>query len=475
MSRLGVVRADTYNKLGSMKGWALDWKKADPIIKAIKHPDSYELPSKLFEWTVSDVMKAINAQQEAAKTEVIKRIYRKFNDSETRKELVAALKSSEFLRHPWLHRQVRNVYKRGHTYFKNQIVYQNQGYTCKRINRHQVKLEVQGLEKGKRITLTVKSNRLITGQIRLIEKEEQLEIHAFVAVRENQEQNIEKGRIIGVDKGYTEAFFSSEGEMYGKDLGKKLTTKTERINTKSKNKQKLYALRRKNTTKNPLKASIIKANNLGKKTQNRKLNRDKAEIKGLIRSGIRDMLTTPTLVYCEDLSVHFSTKKQAKSVNRKLNSWVKGELQDSLESIALQTGSTVKVVNPAYTSQVDSVTGTLLGCRDRDSFIRFTGDVLQADTNAAINIKYRGTDTEIHRYMKSEKVLAVLLHRTVCFLASFGVSVQEALDREWLHSKFGNKALEIEATLAPSGVEGTSRKKRERTTKVRYPEYKQLS
>lgn len=169
------------------------------------------------------------------------------------------------------------------------------------------------------------------------------------------------------------------------------------------------------------------------------------------------MLSTPTLVYCEDLSNHFATKKQVKSVNRKLNFWVKGELQDSLESIALQTGSNIKVVNPAYTSQVDFVTGTLLGCRNGDSFIRFTGDVLQADNNAANNILYRGTDTEITRYMKSEKVLAVLLHRTVRFLASFGYSVQFALDNGWLNPKFGVMAKGIEATLAPSGVEGTSR------------------
>lgn len=208
-------------------------KKADPILRAIKHPDSYGLLSKLFEWTVNDVMKAISAQQEAAFTEVIKRIYRKFNDSVSRKQLTKQLQTKDWIFNPWLHRQVRKVYKRGHTYVRNQIVYQNQGYSCERINRHQVKLEVQGLAKGKRIALVVKSNRIIKGQIRLIEKDGLLEIHAFVAVGENKEKPENYAQVIGVDKGYTEAFIDSEGKVYGKELGQKLTAKTERIHQKT--------------------------------------------------------------------------------------------------------------------------------------------------------------------------------------------------------------------------------------------------
>ena len=74
MKRLGAVRADTYNKLGSLKGWGIHWKAAAPIIRAIKHHDKYGLPSKLFEWTVSDVVKCIKAQQEAAKVYIIRAI-----------------------------------------------------------------------------------------------------------------------------------------------------------------------------------------------------------------------------------------------------------------------------------------------------------------------------------------------------------------------------------------------------------------
>ncbi len=422
--------------------------------------------------------KSILAQQEAARTEVIRKIWQKYSHDEheeIKTNLIKSLYTLDWLHNPWLHRQVRNAYKRGHSYVDNQIVYQNQAYTCKRVNRHTVRLELQGLERGKRITLIVKSNRIIKGQIRLIEKDGQLEIHGLIRLCEYPEPPTEYQRVIGVDKGYTEAFVDTSGLTYGAGLGKLLTTKTERITNKNRNRQQLWALREKNLKSHPEKAARIKASNLTRKTENRKLNRDKSEIKNLIRHGVREMLSCPTLVYCEDLSKHFTTKKQSKVVNRKLNSWMKGELQSSMESISLQTGSIVKVVNPAYTSQVDSLSGTLLGLRNGDSFIRFTGDVLQSDVNAANNIRDRGIDPEISRYMKYEKVLTVLLHRTVCFLVSFGYTVDLALQQGWLQSKFSEKAHQVEAKIAPSGVEGTSRQKRERHTKSHQPEYRQLT
>ena len=144
-----------------------------------------------------------------------------------------------------------------------------------------------------------------------------------------------------------------------------------------------------------------------------------------------------------------------KQINRKLNQWMKGELQQSLESVAKETGSIVKIVNPAYTSQVDSRNGTLLGQRRGDCFISFTGVVLQADWNAAMNILHRGTDAEITRWMKYAEVRRILLLRTIRFLTSVNKSVTEALNEGWLHSKFKVEALKLEVLESPSGVEGT--------------------
>lgn len=117
----------------------------------------------------------------------------------------------------------------------------------------------------------------------------------------------------------------------------------------------------------------------------------------------------------------------------------------------METGSTISVVNPAYTSQLDSQTGTLLGRRCGDRFTRYTGDVIQADWNAAINIRIRGQDNQITRYMRSGEVETILIGRTVQYLHSIGCSVMEALDLGWLLSKFKVKALKYESEYYPQG------------------------
>lgn len=449
MRTCGTVRALTYNKLGSRQGWGLNWKKAAPIIRKIIQPHELGIPSKIFEWTVSDTFKAITAQQEAAKTFLIKKIYQKYNSAEKRKEFCQLLKTNPTSSN-WLHRHFRKQYIKGHTYCKNQIVYQLQGYKATRISRYLIEVEVQGKLRGKRISLQVKTNRLPTGQIRIIEQNGRLELHtAFEQEIGTFEPAKEE---IGMDKGYSEGFYLSTGVVIAPSLGEKLTKKTERINRDNKNRNRLY--HHAELQKNKNKREKIFHCNLGKKVKKRKLQRDKAEIKGIIRYGLKKVLTKPMIIYAEDLSSPIKNKTQSKRINRKLNSWVKGELQVSLEEISKLTGSTVKTVNPAYTSQVDHLTGTLLGSRNGDCFTRYTGEVLQSDYNASRVILSRGTDLQITRYMTYGKVREVLLHRTVRYLHSEGYSVKFALDNGWLLPKFKSEALTIESEYPPMGYRG---------------------
>ena len=197
-------------------------------------------------------------------------------------------------------------------------------------------------------------------------------------------------------------------------------------------------------------ATILK-NNLGYKVKSRRLKREKATIQNFIRSDLRRAITTPVVIYCEDLTQPIKGKQLSLHINRKLNQWMKGELQTSIDKIALETGSTVSAVNPAYTSQVDSLTDTLLGRRLGDCFIRYTGDVLQADLNAAVNIRFRGQDNSITRWMKAGEVETELIARTVRYLVSLGVSVSDAINRDWLLPKFRVKALKQEAEYHRQG------------------------
>lgn len=442
----GKARALTYNKLGSIQGWGLNWKGADPLIRKILHPKELGIPSKIFEWTVSDTFKAITAQQEAAKTFLIKKIYQKYSEKEVRKELCQLLTINP-TKNNWLHRHFRRQYIKGHTYVNNQIVYQKQGYNRTRISRYLIQLEVQGLVKGKRIKLLLKTNRLPKGQIRIREENGSLFLHTAFS-KEIPSFNSPKEEI-GMDKGYTEGFYLSTGEVVAPNLGELLTQKTERINQDNKNRNRLYHHAKQH--KNPQKKEHIYNCNLGKQVKNKKLKRDKAEIKGMIRYGLKKVLTSPRIIYAEDLSSPIKNKTQSKRINRKLNSWVKGELQVSLEDISKLTGSTVVTVNPAYTSQVDHLTGTLLGSRKGDCFTRYTGEVLQSDYNASCVILSRGTDSEITRYMKYQKVREVLLHRTVRYLHSHGYSINVALKEGWLLPKFKREALAIESEYLRRG------------------------
>jgi IS605 OrfB family transposase len=440
MHLCGIPRSLTYNKLGSLQGWGLDWKKADPIIRTILKPSDIELPGKLWEWSVNDTMKAISAQQEARQTFLIRDIYRKTGNEDERKRLINLLKSNPIADN-WLHRQLRKHYIKGHTFVRNQVVYQGADYSCKRLTRNTITLEVAGLLKGKRITLKLRCRNIIKGQIRLIRNElGNLEVHCIrtKTLVLPQGKPLQK---LGIDKGYTEGFYTSDGVKIADGLGKLLTAKTNRITRNNRNRYRL----RSQALSNPSKSAIILKNNLGYKVKSLRLQREKATIQNFIRRDLRRNITTPVDIICEDLTQPIKGKQLAVHINRKLNQWMKGELQASLEKISKETGSTLSVVNPAYTSQVDRLTGTLLGRREGDRFIRYTGDVIQADLNAAINIRVRGTDNNITRYMKSDDVESELLTRTVRYLASIGKSVADALNLGWLLPKFKVKALKLEA------------------------------
>jgi IS605 OrfB family transposase len=452
MKLCAIGRALTYNKLCSLQGWGLDWRKAGRLVRTILVPSSIFLPAKLWEWSVSDTMKAITAQQEAAQKWITSAIYQRSTDELERSRLIGLLKT-EPTADSWLHRQFRKYYQRGHTSVDNQIVYQNAGYSCKRLTRNTVELKIAGLRKGHRITLKLKCRHILTGQIRLIRNESgQLEVHC-IRKRTVKKRVTNPCYAIALDKGYTEAFFTNNGDKIADGLGQMMTKKTQRITRTNRNRYRLRAY----AANNPDKAATILTNNLGYKVKARRLEREKATIKNFIRRDLRKVIDVPTQIFAEDLTSPIKNKHESKVLNRKLNQWMKGELQASLEVISKETGSTLSVVNPAYTSQMCSLSGTLLGQRNGDRFTCYTGVVIQADKNAATNILHRGSDSEITCYQKYAEVRKILIERTVRYLASIGRTVTEALNLGWLNSKFKAEALSCEVEISPAGVAGTGK------------------
>ena len=107
-----------------------------------------------------------------------------------------------------------------------------------------------------------------------------------------------------------------------------------------------------------------------------------------------------------------SSRYRHRDTNRRLSGWVKGIMADTLTSISRRRGSALVLVNPAYTSQIDSRTGLLQGTRRGDRFYGLDGVVLDADTNAARNILQRLYDPEIDLYTPYREVKRLLLDRS---------------------------------------------------------------
>jgi hypothetical protein len=462
IDKLYTVRANTYNALGSAVFWGKSWMSTQSIIASkFGKAESYlvngcPLPSKIFEWTVQDTAKNILAQQEAAKVDIIKLICKRLpkhvgtqlsqteisDNKETdkqRKLAFDALKSFETIKSiPWLHRYFRLCYKRGHCKQNRQIVYQDQGYSCKRISRYLIKVEVQGMQRGKRITLIVKSNRIITGQIRLIRNSDgNLEIHHLETLYNRDYcQLINRQSEIGLDRGHTEVFYTSDNQALGKDFGVQLNKKTDRITIRGYNKNKLWAGAHVRHKHNPQKAKQILENNLGGKTEFKRRRKDDAYVNTIVNQACKHATKYAKTIHVESLIEQIrSNHKLSRRAKNRLEKWEKGTVKDRLTHWSLRNNTNLNWVNAAYTSQIDHRNGTLLGTRNGDNFTTYDRVVFQSDHNAALNVLYRGLDLEITRFMKYTEVQAVLLRRTALFLSAMGMTLLDAINSGWLDAK----------------------------------------
>ena len=456
--QLGKLRQDIWQKYGSLQAWG---NKSDKLIKEFKQtnpPSLYGVAYKPWERTFQSVIDDLHAVQEAAKSFVIRKIYRHFSQEGFRDELVKSLDSQEFLQYPLIKRWVRQEYHRGHTWVNNQIVLD--GSDCNIVRsgtvvsitfpgtpignstppaprflpiRGQAPFEGKPRRKDgasrryEPITLKFQCGRVKpTGRLRIIFENNTVRLCYPKVLTKQPNSNTSA---VGLDKGYTEGFYGSDNRVYADGIGKIMTDATDKRHIKGKRRQKLWALNLK------LHNSQIKRCNLKTKNQNKFNTKIRATLRTLIRTGVHQVLAHHKQIVCEDLSRPIRSKRNSKKINRRLSAWCKGELQQSIDQVSQRRQSVVTLVNPAYTSQVDSRNGTLLGRRDGDRFFTFDGEVLQADSNASMNVKNRLTDTEISRYQKAETVQKILLKRTASFLASMGLTIDDAVTRGWLHSK----------------------------------------
>lgn len=145
---------------------------------------------------------------------------------------------------------------------------------------------------------------------------------------------------------------------------------------------------------------------------------EQAQRLGVIRSDVWQRFGSINSVKCDDRRIRNAGVQEKRPFNVLANPW-KQTLSDAMgdikaSDVSQRRGSTLILVNAAYTSPMDSRNGTLSGKRCGDSFYCEDGVVLQADHNAAGNVKARLHDSEISQWMPYQQVKSILLARTDC-------------------------------------------------------------
>ncbi len=404
-SRLGTIRSEVWQRFGSIQGVGL----SDRQIRDgwLREGRGFPVLANAWKETLRDAKGDITACMEAAKVKARKRIWRHTHDKAEQKRLFTALKRDDWTSDAYLRRIMRRDWKHGHNHTHNQIIVRSDNYTTFQLGGH-AWIKIPGLVKGQRIAIPLNTTVEPTGTLRIIIKDDdRIEVHYTVDIEEKKNCGTET---VGVDKGYSEVLVDSDGEHHGQELGAMLSATSDKTKAKGQRRSKLRAIA--NNTNNPRKRANIIKNNLGRKKQARLLDKAHAQIRDCVFQAVHKVVDKATVIAAEDLTAPLAGKSFGKNVNRRLSAWTKGVIAEALDSVSSRRGSTVVLVNPAYTSQIDSRTGRLDGKRQGDRFYCSDGVVLQADQNAARNVLARLFDPDIDRFTPFKRVKAILLERT---------------------------------------------------------------
>ncbi len=411
--RLGDVRKEVWHRYGSIAGVGISHRAIRDAWLA--EGREFELPARIWKATLADVMGDIAAYREAAKIKVRRAIWARTSNEAERKRLFTLLKYDRWLEDSFLRRQMRKYWRHGKTDVANQIVLDMQCY--KAFEHHgQGWIEVAGLVPRKRIAIPLNTTAPPTGTIRLILRDGRVEVHW--AIEENQVTVTRPtgDKTLGIDKGYTEVFTDSDGDRHGEGLGEILSAESDYLKVKYQKRDKLRQIARKKAHKR----DKIHRHNLGRKKLDRRKRKHTARVRDKVFKATHSVVDKASTVVTEDLTGSFNGKSHGKNQNRRLAGWVKGIEAEAIELVSRRRGSTMVIVNAAYTSQMDSRYGILLGERSGDKFYGFDGVVLDADTNAARNVLARLDDPEIQVYQPHTQVKTILLKRTAAFKKRVG-------------------------------------------------------
>ena len=402
-NRLGDLRTELWDRFGSVAGVGVDQRELRDQWLADKRrvPSGCDVPARLWKETLRDTMADIAMYRAAAKVKVRRAIPAHTKDKTEQKRLYTLLKADRWLEDDFLRRMMRKYFKHGHTSVDNQIILDTGCYTAFEY-KGKAWIDVMSLERGQRIAIPLSTNIKPDGTLRLILRDGKAEVHYAIDAPIGEPC---RDATIGIDKGYTEVFTDSDGQRHGQGLGERLSQESDFLKEKYKNRNKLKEIAKQKTH--------VFAGNLGRKKLDKRKKRHTNNVRDIAFKAAHSVVDKAKVIVCEDLTSPIPDKKKyGKNQSRRLSGWVKGTMAEAIETVSQRRGASLSTVNAAYTSQVDSRYGTLLGQRNGDTFYCFDGVVQDADTNAARNILARQGDKEISLYTPYKQVKAILLRRT---------------------------------------------------------------
>lgn len=413
--RLGLVRSEVWQRYGSITGAGLrDRQVRDRWLAAGTH-HQFGVLANAWKETVRDAMADITANAASAKVEVRRAVRRRTADPVERRRLYTALKADRWADDPYLSRQMRQHWKRGHNRTHNQIIVRADQHNTKPDDHGRLWLAIPGLVQRQMVRIPLNITVAPTGTLRLILRAGRVEIHYQIDAATMTTSQRQHGTAkIGVDKGYTEVLTDSDGNHHGQHLGQLLTTESDHRKAKGRARARLRSIANDAARRgNHAKADRIHQNNLGTAKRERRWARWKSQVRTETFTAVHRVVDQAATVVAEDLTKTFTgRRKLGKNTNRRLAAWTKGVTAEALTNVSERRGSALVHVNAAYTSQTCHRCSSL-GKRGGDRFhCTQCGVVWQADVNAAINILQRHGDPDITLHTPYQRVRQIVQERT---------------------------------------------------------------
>ena len=413
--RLGRVRSLVWQRYGSAGGAGLGDREIRDTWMADGTAASFGVLANAWKETVRDAVADIRASRESAKVNARRAVDKRCRDRAERRRLYTLLKADRWLEDRYLSRLMRRHYRRGRNHTHDQIVVRADQYrTFTLVEGGNVWLAVPGLERRRMVRIPLDTTVAPTGTLRMILRDNRVEVHYQIDAKTMRSSARPHGdRVVGVDKGYTEAFTDSDGKHHGDQLGELLAAESDHRKIKNARRAKIRAIAEKATADGDLgKAVRIQTNNLGAVKRTRRHRRLESKTRTLIFRAAHAVVDKAGEVVAEDLSRPIPAhKKRGKKINRRLSAWTKGVEAEALANVSERRGSVLTLVNAAYTSQVAPCCGVLARRRGDRLHCTRCGVVWQADHAAAINIEHRKSDPDIGLYTPHTRVKQILLDR----------------------------------------------------------------